>query len=332
MQRAGWRTVIASIAALGLLAATAASAQRAQGQPSWPTKPIKFVVPYAPGGGNDILARVIGDRLNQALGQPIIIDNRPGAGGNIGAEFAAKSAPDGYTFLVAPNSVLTVNPHLYARPGFDPLKDFTPVGRMGILPVVLVVNAAVPAKTVAELIALAKAEPDALSYASAGPGTPHHLAAELFKYMTGTVMQHVPYKGGAPAATDVIAGRVQVMFAPINNISPYFGTGSIRVLGVGGDKRLASLPDVPTIAEAGVPGFNVDNWVALVAPAGTPHDIVAAMGRAIGKILAEHEVRAKIEATGIEPAFSTADDLAEMTRADYTHWGTIVRGAGIRAE
>ena len=264
-----WYAAIFCLVALGLLGPADAQVQ------NWPTRPIKFVVPYAPGGGNDIIARVIGEKLNQPLGQPIIIDNRSGAGGNIGAEFVARSAADGYTFLVAPGAILTVNPHLYTKIGYDPLKDFTPIGQLGVLPVVLVVNAGVQAKSVAELIALAKANPDALSYASAGSGTPHHLAAELFKYMTGIEMKHIPYRGGALAATDIIAGRVQVMFAPINNITPYLATGSLRVLGVGGDKRLPSLPGVPTIAEAGVPGFDVDNWVALVAPAGTPNDIVA---------------------------------------------------------
>ena len=325
MIRKSWHTAIFCLVALGLLGPAGAQMQ------NWPTRSIKFVVPYAPGGGNDIIARVIGEKLNQALGQPIIIDNRSGAGGNIGAEFVAKSAADGYTFLVTPNAVLTVNPHLYERIGYDPLKDFTPVSQMGVLPVVLVVNTSVPATSVADLIAYAKANPDALSYASAGSGTPHHLAAELFKYMTGVEMKHIPYRGGALAATDLISGRVQVMFAPINNITPYLATGRLRVLGIGGDKRLLSLPGVPTIAEAGVPGFNVDNWVALVAPAGTPNDIITKLGGAIGKILAQPDVREKIEATGIEPAFSTPEKVAEMIRTDYVHWGTIIKNAGIKA-
>lgn len=326
MIRTKWHIAIFCFAALGLLASAEV---RAQG---WPTRPIKFVVPYAPGGGNDIIARVIGEKLHQSLGQPIIIDNRSGAGGNIGAEFAAKSAADGYTFLITPGSILTVNPHLYAKVGFDPFKDFTPVGRLGVLPVVLVINAGVQAKSVAELIALAKANPTALSYASGGIGTPHHLAAELFKYMTGIKMTHIPYRGGAQAATDLIAGRVQVMFAPINNVEPYLATGKLRVLGVGGDKRLPSMPDVPTIAEAGVPGFNVDNWIALVAPTGTQNDIVTKLSNAIDTILAQSEVRKKIEATGIEPAFSSPERLAEMIRTDYVHWGKVIKNAGIKAE
>jgi tripartite-type tricarboxylate transporter receptor subunit TctC len=269
--------------------------------------------------------------LNQSLGQPVIIENRSGAGGNIGAEFAAKSAADGYTFLVAANSILTVNPHLYARVGFDPLTDFTSVGRLGVLPVVLAVNASVPAKSVEELIALAKSNPDALSYSSAGVGSPHHLAAELFKYLTGIKMSHIPLRGGAPAATELIAGRVQVMFAPINNVAPYFSTGSLRVLGVGEEKRLPSLPDVPTIAEAGVPGFKIDNWVALVAPMGTPKEIVAKLSDTIRRILTEPEVRKKIEATGIEPAFATPAQLDNMIRADHSNWSNIAKNTGMKA-
>jgi tripartite-type tricarboxylate transporter receptor subunit TctC len=311
--------------ALGLLAPAKAQAQ------DWPTRPIKLVVPFTPGGGNDIIARALGERLNQSLGQPVIIENRSGAGGNIGAEFAAKSAADGYTFLVAANSILTVNPHLYARVGFDPLTDFTPVARLGVLPVVLVVNANVPAKSVQELIALAKTNPDALSYASAGVGSPHHLAAELFKYRTGIKMAHIPFRGGAPAATELIAGRLQVMFAPINNVAPYLSGGSLRVLGVGGEKRLQSLPDVPTIAEAGVPGFKIDNWIALVAPMGTPNEIVAKLSDAIRKSLTEPEVRKKIEATGIEPTFSAPLELGEMIRTDYSSWSTIAKDTGIKA-
>jgi tripartite-type tricarboxylate transporter receptor subunit TctC len=195
--------------ALGLLAPAKAQAQ------DWPTRPIKLVVPFTPGGGNDIIARALGERLNQSLGQPVIIENRSGAGGNIGAEFAAKSAADGYTFLVAANSILTVNPHLYARVGFDPLTDFTPVARLGVLPVVLVVNANVPAKSVQELIALAKTNPDALSYASAGVGSPHHLAAELFKYRTGIKMAHIPFRGGAQADYKSCSPR-STMLRPIS--------------------------------------------------------------------------------------------------------------------
>lgn len=299
---------------------------------NWPNKPIKFVVPFPPGGGNDILARVVGDKLGAALGQPIIIDNRPGAGGNIGADFTAKSAPDGYTFLIAASAILTINQHLYAKLPYDPAKDFEPVAMLGVLPVVLAVNADVPAKSVQELIALAKSKPDALNYASAGLGTPHHLAAELFKSMTGAPMLHVPYKGGAPAATDLMAGRVQVMFAPINNVTPYLASDRLVLLGVGSAKRLPSRPALPTIAEAGVPGFFVDNWIAIVAPTGTPKDVISLVSSEISKILMQPDVRDKLAVQEIEPAAATSAALGEMMRTESAQWGEIIRKAGIRAQ
>jgi len=198
--------------------------------------------------------------------------------------------------------------------------------------VVLAVNADLPVKTVKDLIALAKDKPDFLSYASAGPGTPHHLAAELFKAMTGTSMVHVPYKGGTTAATDLIAGRVQVMFAPINNITPYLESGRLRLLGVGSEKRLPTRPDLPTIAEAGVPGYFVDNWIAIVAPAGTPKEVVSTLSREIGKVLGERDARDKIAIQGIEASASTAAELSTMTGAEFDRWGEIIRKAGIKAE
>jgi tripartite-type tricarboxylate transporter receptor subunit TctC len=300
---------------------------------TWPNKPIKFVVPFPPAGGNDILARVVAEKLSPVLGQPIVIDNRPGAGGNIGADFVAKSPADGYTFLIAASAILTTNQHLYAgKLPYDPLRDFEPVGLMGVLPVVLAVNTEVPAKNVQELIALAKAKPDALVYASSGAGTPHHLAAEMFKSLTGAPMLHVPYKGGAPAATDLIAGRVQVMFAPINNVSPYLEGGKLRLLGVGSEKRLASRPDLPTVAESGVPGFVVDNWIAMVAPAGTPKEVIATMSAELGKVLAEKDVQSKFAVQGIETVSSTPSQLAEAIRTESGRWGAIIKNAGIKLD
>jgi tripartite-type tricarboxylate transporter receptor subunit TctC len=325
MIRRGWIAL-----AFGLLAFLVPPRSPAE---DWPTRPIKFIVPFTPGGGNDILARVVGEKLAPVIGQPVVIENRPGAGGNIGANFVAKSAADGYTFLIAAAAILTVNPHLYTTLPYDPLKDFDAVAMLGVLPVVLAVNADVPAKSVQELIALAKDKPNLLSYASAGPGTPHHLAAELFKSMTGISMVHIPYTGGAPAATDLIAGRVQVMFAPINNITPYLATGRLRLLGIGSEKRLTSRPELPTIAEAGVPGFFVDNWIALVAPSGTPKNIVSLLNRDVANVLREQNIREKIAIEGIEPPpASTAEQLSAMTRTEFTRWGEIIRKAGIKAK
>jgi tripartite-type tricarboxylate transporter receptor subunit TctC len=321
------------LAALVWLALAVLSLSATVHAQSWPNKPIKFVVPFPPAGGNDILARVVSEKLAPALGQPIIIDNRPGAGGNIGADFVAKCPADGYTFLIAANAILTTNQHLYAgKLPYDPLKDFEPVGLLGVLPVVLAVNADVPAKNVQELIALAKSKPDDFVYASAGPGTPHHLAAEMFKSLTGAPMLLIPYKGGAPAATDLIAGRVQVMFAPINNVTPYLEGGRVRLLGVGSEKRIASRPDLPTIAEAGVPGFFVDNWIAIVAPAGTPKDVVATMSAELAKVLAQPEVQSKFAVQGIEPASATPAQLGETIRAESVRWGAIIKNAGIKLD
>jgi tripartite-type tricarboxylate transporter receptor subunit TctC len=259
-------------------------------------------------------------------------DRTPGAGGNIGAELVARSAPDGYTFLVASHAGLVVNPHMYAKMSFDTVKDLDPVGLMGVLPVVVVVHPDVPAKTVGEPTALAKAKPQALSYGSAGVGTPHHLAAELFKSMTGASLLHVPYKGGAPAAADLLAGRVQVMFAPVNNVIAHVKAGKLRLLAVGTQARLPQLPAVPTVAEAGVPGYEVDNWIGVAAPAGTPKPIIGAMNAALGKVLSEPELREKMATYGIEPVTATPEKMAEMIRNDLPRWGKVIREAGIKAD
>ena len=296
----------------------------------WPTRPIKFVVPFPPGGGNDILGRIVGESLTQSLGVPIIVENRPGAGGNIGANFVAKSAPDGYTYLITPISILNFNPHLYSDLSFDPIKDFDAVALFGVAPIVLAVNSEVPVKSVAELIELAKAKPETLSYASSGIGTPHHLAGEMFKSMAGVSILHIPYKGGAPAAIDLIAGRVQIMFAPLDNITPFLKTGKVRILGVGSEKRLPSLPSVPTIAEAGVPGFNVEVWYGLVAPAGVPKDIISRLNNEIAKILVQPGVREKIEAQGMEPAIVTPEQLTALIRTGFIRWGTEIKNAHIK--
>lgn len=302
-----------------------------QSQP-YPSKPIRIVVPFTAGGGNDLLARTIGERLNAAWGQPVLVDNRPGAAGNIGAEVAARAAPDGYTLLIAPNSVFTINPSLYDKVAFDPIKSFVPVSLLGTGPIVLVVNSAVPANSLKELIALAKSKPDGLSYASFGSGSPPHLSAELFKSMTAVKMVHVPYKGAAPAVTDLLGGQVQVLFAPMNTVLAHIKSGKLRALGVASNKRFAYLPDLPTIAEAGVPGYYSDAWFGLVMPAGTPKEIVDKLNREVGKILAQADVKERLSAQGIEPSTTTPEEFAALIKTDLIRWAKVIRESGARAE
>jgi len=315
-----------------LLAAFAVLYPRLARSQPYPSKPIHVVVPFTAGGGNDLLARTIGEKVNAAWGQPVIVDNRPGAGGNIGAELVAKAPPDGYTFLIAPNSVFTINPTLYDKVAFDPVRSFVPVTLLGAVPIVLVVNSSVPANSVKELIALARAKPDALSYASSGSGSPQHLSAELFKSMTGIRMVHVPYKGAAPAITDLLGGQVQVLFGPMNTVLAHIKSGRLSALGVATDKRLAYFPDLPTIAEAGVPGYYSDLWFGLVAPTGTPKEIIDRLNREVGKILAQADVKEKLSAQGIEPSTTTTEEFAALIKTDLARWARVIKDSGARAE
>lgn len=262
----------------------------------------------------------------------MVVENKPGAGGNIGAAEVARAAADGYTFLVAAQAILVVNPLMYSTLPYDATRDLEPDGLLGVLPVVLVVHPDLPARNVGEFLSLARAKPGSLSYASAGVGTPHHLAAELFKSMIQTSLLHVPYKGGAPAANDLLAGRVQVMFAPMNNVIAYVRTDRLRILAVGTEERLKDLPDVSTIAEAGVPGYVVDNWIGIAAPAGTPTDVVRRMNAALDQVLSQAEVRAKISAQGIEPVAATPERMERMIKADRERWSAVIHKTGIKAD
>lgn len=299
----------------------------------YPSKAVTIVVPFTPGGSNDAMARAVGQKLGEYWKQPVIVENRPGAGGNVGTKQVAKATPDGYTFLVVANNFVT-NPYLYpdGRAGYDPFKEFVPVTLLGRVPIILVVNPSVPAKTAQELIALAKAQPGKLAYASAGVGTPHHLTAELFKSMAGIDMVHVPYKGAAPAVSDLIGGQVQVLFGVANSVLPYIKSGALRALAVTSDEPLPYLPNVPTLASAGLKGFQSEVWIGLVAPAGAPADVVAKAQEAVGRALRDAKVKAALEVQGLEPAPSSQSALKALMTEDMTRWSKVIKDTGARAE
>jgi tripartite-type tricarboxylate transporter receptor subunit TctC len=319
-------------AALAISALTPAHAQThstGSGQ-GWPDKPIKLIVSFAPGGVHDTLSRVLQPRLTEALGQPIVIENRPGAGGNIAAEAVAKSAPDGYTFLVASEAIAT-NEYLYPGMAYDPYKDLAPVAKLADYPMALIANPSVPADNVKGLIALAKAKPGSLSYGSAGIGASGHLAGELFNSVAGVDMVHVPYKGGAPALTDLVAGRIQVMFLSVSLSAPQLKEGKIKVLAVTGDKRSDKLPDVPTTAEQGFPGVQALLFSSLLVPAATPTAIVRRMNAEVVKALRAPEVVARLTDLGAVPAPSSPEQFARILKRDGDRWGKLIREKNIHA-
>ncbi|WP_132980768.1 tripartite tricarboxylate transporter substrate binding protein [Pigmentiphaga sp. D-2] len=314
------RLAVAGVLALAVtLPAIAQDADRA-----WPKKPIRMIVPFTPGGSNDVLARSLSQHLGKTWGQPVVVENKPGAAGNIGAELVARAPSDGYTLLIAANNVMSVNPALY-RLGFDPAKDFAPVSLLGTVPIVLVVNPSLPAKDVAQLVSYAKANPTKLNYASSGTGSPQHLSAELFNKLAGVRMTHVPYKGAAPATADVLAGQVQVLFAPINSVLPHIKSGKLRALAVAGESRAQLLPDVPTIAQAGYPAYRSDIWIALVAPAGTPADVVRQIQTETRNTLADPAVIETLAQQGIEAKSTTPDALRALAASDLARWTDVIK-------
>lgn len=311
--------------------AFAVLAPGAQAQ-SYPDKPVRLVCPFPPGGAVDIASRAVAHELTQILGQAVTVDNRPGAGGNIGADIAAKSAPDGYTLLMTTSGIMAINPTLYSKLPFDTIKDFAPVSMVVLLDNVLVVNPALPVKSVKELIALAKARPGKLTYASSGNGTSIHLSAELFKSMTGVDMLHIPYKGSAPAITDLLGGQVDMMFDNIPSSLPQIRAGKLRALAVTGTKRSPLLPDVPTIAEAGVPGYDSYVWFGIVAPAGTPPAIIARLNAALVKAAAMPSFRNRLTEQGYDVLSSTPAQMAANIRSEIAKWGKIVKSSGARVD
>jgi tripartite-type tricarboxylate transporter receptor subunit TctC len=298
----------------------------------YPTKPIRLVVPYPPGGTTDIVARSIGKGMQEALGQPVIIENKPGAGGNIGMDFVAKSAPDGYTLAVTSVSTLAIGASLYSKLPYDVTRDLAPISQIAAVPNVLVVNPSVPANSVRELISYAKANPGKLRFGSAGSGTTVHLSGELFKYMTGIDMQHVPYKGAAPAMVDLLGGRVDLMFDFLSSSLTQIKGNKLKALGVTGPKRSPLLPDVPTIAEAGVPGYEVYAAFGVLAAAGTPPAIIAKLNSVIVKLVNSVEMRELLAKQGADPIGDSPEQFATSLKREVEKWATVVKASGARVE
>jgi tripartite-type tricarboxylate transporter receptor subunit TctC len=298
---------------------------------SYPAKPIRIVVPYPPGGFNDTLGRTLAAKFQDAWGEPVIVENKPGANTVIGSDYVAKAQPDGYTLLIVAFP-FAVTPSLIRNMPYDTLKDFQPVILAATSPNLLVVNPEVPIRSVKELIAAAKAKPQSLSYASTGNGSSNHISMELFKSLAGVDIVHIPYKGSAPAVTDLLGGQVQVMFDNVPNVVQHVKAGKLRALAVSGAKRTPLAPDIPTVAEAGVPGYELTVWFGLVAPAGTPREVVQKLNAETLRILAMPDVRERFLSQGVEPQGSTPEQFAEHIRSQMAKWSKVVRDAGVKAE
>lgn len=322
--------LVAVLSIILSFAGSLACSSLAQAQ-SWPTKPIKFIVPYPPGGGTDVIARIMQEPLSQVLGQQIIIDNRGGAGGSIGTDIASKSAADGYTVLFTLSSH-TINPAIYPKLAFDTEKDFAPVSLVASLPQILVANPDFPVKSVKDVIQMAKAKPDAVSYASVGNGSPGHLAGAMMASSAGVNMMHIPYRGGGPAITDVIAGQVPLLWVSIPAAANYVKTGKVKALAVSTVKRSPVFPDVPTMVELGFKDYEVDSWYAMFVPAGTPQAVVDSLYKATVKVLAEPAVKEKLLGQGAEAVGSTPAQLGAVVKAELVKWKKVTREASIKAE
>jgi len=323
----GRRAALSLAATLAILAPHAARAADA-----YPAKPVRFVVAFPPGGGTDIIARSIAQKLAERIAQQVVVDNRPGAGGNIGTDIVAKSAPDGYTMLMGSAGPLAINASLFGKMPFDPIKDLAPVTLAASTPNVLVVHPSLRAATVKELIALAKARPGEINFASSGHGTPAHLAGELFNSMVGVKMVHVPYKGAAPALADLLGGQVQLMFSTMPPALPHVKDGKLRALAVTSAKRSPAAPDLPTLDEIALPGFEANTWHGVVVPAGTPRAIIARLNREIVAILHLPDVVERFSSQGAEALGSTPEEFAAYIRSETLKWAKVVRDSGAKAE
>ena len=325
----GARVKICAAAVCLLLACGGALAQPAA--ESYPSKPVRFILPFPPGGGTDILGRIIAERLTTNLGQAVVIENRGGAGGNVGAEAAAKSAPDGYTIvLVAPS--LAISPSLYARLNYDPVKDLAPISLVGTVPNVLITHPSVPAQNLAEFIALARTKPGGMNFGSGGSGTSNHLAGELFNMVAGVRLVHVPYKGVNLAMNDVLGGQIHFVVIGIPAALPHIRGGRLHALGVLAPQRAPTLPDVPTVAEAGLPGFEVTTWYGVLAPAGTPRPVIARLNTEIHRVMHAPDLKERFAATGTEPWTSTPEEFADYIRKEIAKWGKVIREANLKAD
>jgi tripartite-type tricarboxylate transporter receptor subunit TctC len=314
---------LAALAALAIVSPFAAAQE-------WPTKPVKIIVPFAPGGGSDFIARYIARRLTEELKQPFIVDNKPGAGGNIGAEQGIKSPPDGYTLTLIASSY-TVNPSVY-KINFDPVNDITPIIQISQGPLVVVANPKVPVKTMKEFIALAKSKPSEINYASSGQGSIIHAATEMFNMRAGTKMTHVPYKGSGPALTDTIAGQTQVFFSSASTAMPQVNAGKLNALAVTTSKRIAALPDVPTVQESGVAGYDVTLWHGLIGPKGMPPAVVNKINAAVSKALKMKESEEQLQNDGVSPAGGSPQQFGDTIKREIDAWAKVVKAADIRAE
>jgi tripartite-type tricarboxylate transporter receptor subunit TctC len=307
-----------------------ASLARAQGQ--FPVKPVRLVIPYPPGGGTDTIGRPLAQRLSDAFGQPVVVDNRGGGGGFVGMEYVAKAPPDGHTIVIALTAQLAVNVSLFKKLPYDPVKDYAPITLLANGPYVLVVHPSLPARTVKELVALARKRPSEITYASSGNGSGGHLASEMLNSMTGMRMIHIPHKGGGPALIDLIAGQAQVLFSTWASGRGHIQSGRMRALGVSTAKRPAAMPDIPTIAEAGVPGFDAGVWYALLAPANTPREVVQRLNREASAVLKQAEYRKLLFDSAIDPVGGSPEELGAYIRSEITKWAKVVRDANVRVD
>lgn len=318
--------IVAWVLCAAILAGNEAGAQQ------YPSKPIRLIVPFTPGGTTDILSRILGQKLSNELGVQVVIDNRPGAAGNIGAELAAKSTPDGYTLLMGPSGTLAVNPSLYIKLPFDPIRDFAPVSLVALVPSMLVVNPSLPVRSVKELIEYAKARPGKLNYGSSGAGGQPFLAVEYLKLMADLDIVEIRYKGGAPLTTDLIAGETALTITGIPTLLPHVKSGKLRALAVSSAKRSAAVPELPTISEAGLPGYDATAWYGVLAPAKTPKEIIGKLNAAINKSMKEPDVAERLAAEGIETVGSTPEELAAFIKSETERWAKVMKAAGVKAQ